>query len=70
MTAVFKKITKVPTWAPGNKKLKLIIGSFRSFTNIQNPVRCGITAGGYIGVFSRILDVLNSYSSYEFQEPR
>ena len=42
-----------------------IKGSFRSFTNIQYPVRCGITAGGYIGVFSRILDVLNSYSSYD-----
>ena len=39
--------------------LKLIGGSFRSFANNQNPVRCGITVSGYIGVFSRILVVEN-----------
>ena len=42
---------------------KLIKGSFRSFANIQNPARCGVTVAGYIRVFSRILGVLNSYST-------
>ena len=64
LISTFSRIVCEERWIPQRWDLR-IKGSFRSFTNIQNPVRCGIVVRGYIGVFSRILDVFNSYSSYD-----